>query len=53
MQDAQGTYYVDLSAAYPVGESGFTLIGHYGIQKYQGTDIRNSGLASNDNVLQL
>ena len=25
-----GTYYVDLSATYPIGETGFSLIGHYG-----------------------
>ncbi|CAG0974867.1 hypothetical protein BURK1_01423 [Burkholderiales bacterium] len=25
-----GTYYIDLSAAYPVGETGVTLLGHYG-----------------------
>ena len=50
VNDAQGTYYVDLSAAYPVGETGLTLIAHYGIQKYDGTDTRNSGGASNDNI---
>jgi uncharacterized protein (TIGR02001 family) len=47
VQDAQGTYYLDLSAAYPVGETGVTLIAHYGMQKYQGTDARNPGPASN------
>ena len=26
-----GTWYLDLSATYPVGETGFALIGHYGI----------------------
>ena len=26
-----GTWYFDFSAAYPVGESGVTLVGHYGI----------------------
>jgi uncharacterized protein (TIGR02001 family) len=50
VNDAQGTYYLDLSAAYPVGDTGFTLIGHYGIQKFQGTDNRNPGFASNDNI---
>jgi uncharacterized protein (TIGR02001 family) len=28
-----GTYYIDLSATYPVGETGFALIGHYGYLK--------------------
>lgn len=31
-----GTWYVDLSAAYPVGESGVTLLAHYGI-----LDVKN------------
>ena len=29
-QDTDGTYYIDLSATYPVGETGFALLGHYG-----------------------
>jgi uncharacterized protein (TIGR02001 family) len=29
-QDTDGSYYVDLSAAYPVADSGVSLIGHYG-----------------------
>jgi hypothetical protein len=29
-QKTDGTWYVDLSATYPVGETGFALIGHYG-----------------------
>ena len=29
-QKTDGTYYVDLSATYPVGETGFALLGHYG-----------------------
>jgi uncharacterized protein (TIGR02001 family) len=38
-----GTWYFDFSAAYPVGESGFTLLAHYGI-----LDVKNdpSGSAS-------
>ena len=39
--DAQGTYYLDLTAAYPVGETGLTLIAHVGDQKYTGNDGRN------------
>lgn len=30
-EKTDGTWYVDLSAAYPIGETGVTLIGHYGI----------------------
>jgi uncharacterized protein (TIGR02001 family) len=48
VNDAQGTYYIDLTAAYPVGETGLTLIAHWGDQKYTGTDTRNVGGASND-----
>src|SRR5258705_231471 len=48
--DAQGTYYLDLSAAYPVGDTGLTLIGHYGRQKYDGTDARTAALGSNDSI---
>ena len=29
-QDTDGTYYIDLSATYPIGETGFALLGHYG-----------------------
>jgi uncharacterized protein (TIGR02001 family) len=50
VQDAQGTYYLDISAAYPVGDSGFTLIAHYGDQKYDGNDTRNAGGQSNDTI---
>ena len=50
VQDAQGTYYLDLSAAYPVGETGITLLAHYGRQKYTGNDSRNFGGQSNDSI---
>jgi uncharacterized protein (TIGR02001 family) len=33
-----GTWYVDLSATYPVGDTGFALLGHYGI-----LDVRHDG----------
>ena len=36
-----GTWYFDFSAAYPVGESGFTLLAHYGI-----LDVRHDGSGS-------
>jgi uncharacterized protein (TIGR02001 family) len=40
-QKTDGTWYFDFSAAYPVGDSGFTLLGHYGI-----LDVRNDGSGS-------
>lgn len=33
---AKGTSYLEVNASYAVGESGFTLIAHYGKQKYKG-----------------
>jgi uncharacterized protein (TIGR02001 family) len=33
---SDGTWYLDFSAAYPVGETGFTLLAHYGI-----LDVKN------------
>lgn len=35
--DAGGTTYIDLSASYPIGDTGFTLGAHYGKQKYKGS----------------
>ena len=40
-QKTSGTWYFDFSAAYPVGESGVTLVGHYGI-----LDVQNDGSGS-------
>jgi uncharacterized protein (TIGR02001 family) len=42
--DSSGTYYIDLTAAYPVPDTKLTLIAHYGIQKFSGTDPRNAVL---------
>ena len=44
--NANGTWYLDLSANVPLGEyskglDGLTLIAHWGYQKYRGTDPRN------------
>lgn len=38
VRDAQGTYYLDISASVPVGETGLTLGAHYGMQEYSGSD---------------
>ena len=50
VRSARGTSYVDISANYPIGESGFTAIAHYGKQTYKGTDSRNTGLVSNNSL---
>jgi uncharacterized protein (TIGR02001 family) len=49
-RDAKGTWYLDLSASVPLGDfvkpmAGVTLFGHWGYQKYHGTDPRNAGFA--------
>ncbi len=35
--DADGTYYLDISASYPLGESGFTLGAHWGTFQFEGS----------------
>lgn len=50
VNDADGTSYLDLSANVPLGETGLTLGLHYGIQEYEGSDARNIGGASNDDI---
>jgi uncharacterized protein (TIGR02001 family) len=37
-QKSDGTWYIDVAATYPVGETGFALIGHYGY-----LDVRHDG----------
>ena len=34
--DSRGTWYLDLSANVPIGDTGFTAVAHYGIQKFSG-----------------
>lgn len=46
VRDAQGTYYLDLTATVPLADlskslEGISLIAHWGYQKYDGTDPRN------------
>jgi len=41
VRDSSGTYYLDITANYPVGDTGLNLIAHWGRQKYSGTDPRN------------
>lgn len=42
-EGTDGTWYLDLSAAYPLGDSGVTLSGHYGI-----LDVNNDGTGSGE-----
>ena len=42
-EGTDGTYYVDLSAAYPLGDSGASLVAHYGI-----LDVKNDGTGSGE-----
>jgi uncharacterized protein (TIGR02001 family) len=54
-KDSKGTAYLDLSANYPIADTGITLIGHWGWQKYKGTSPLNptaGGVTiSNDSLL--
>lgn len=51
---SRGTYYLDLSANPPLGDTGLTLNLHVGYQKYKGTDPRNAVIGgvvqSNDKI---
>jgi uncharacterized protein (TIGR02001 family) len=43
-----GTWYVDLYANYPVGDSGFTILGHFGFLNVHNDGSGNSKAAYND-----
>ena len=43
-----GTWYLDFSANYPVGETGFTILGHYGILNVHNDGSGSSKVAYND-----
>jgi uncharacterized protein (TIGR02001 family) len=45
--DADGTYYLDLTAAIPIAETGLTLGLHYGRQEYDG-DVPGTGISYDD-----
>jgi len=49
VRDADGTYYFDLSAAVPLGETGLTVGAHYGWQEFDGKD-KAIAPADNDKV---
>lgn len=54
VDQSRGTYYLDLSANPPLGDTGLTLNLHVGYQKYKGTDPRNAVIGgvvqSNDTI---
>lgn len=45
VRNADGTYYLDFTATYPIPNTKLTLIGHYGMQEYTGS----TGSFDNDN----
>lgn len=48
VQNADGTYYLDLTASVPLGKTGLTLIAHYGMQEFNGSNggVENDSFAS-------
>jgi len=48
VDDSQGTYYLELNATYPIPNTKFTVIGHYGMQKFNGNNGA-VGCSSTDN----
>jgi uncharacterized protein (TIGR02001 family) len=42
VDDARGSDYIDLTATLPLGDSGFSLIGHVGRQSYNGPNSTNA-----------
>jgi len=55
VEDSDGSYYAELNANYPIGDTGFTINAHYGYQDYKGSvdgvTAASTGLpASNDKL---
>lgn len=49
VRDSSGTYYLDITAAIPIGDTGLTAIAHWGKQKFKGDaapGVSNDSLAS-------
>lgn len=46
VDNADGTYYLDFTATYPIPNTRLTLVAHYGMQEFSG----NNGGVSNDSV---
>ena len=43
VSDADGTYYIDLTATYPIPNTKLTLIAHYGVQKFRAGNAGSRG----------
>ena len=48
LYDSKNSYYVDVSANYPVGNSGVTLIAHYGFLKLEGNTAAGATTSNDD-----
>lgn len=50
VQNADGTYYLDLTATYPVPNTKLSVVAHYGMQKFSGSNggVDNDTFASYD-----
>jgi uncharacterized protein (TIGR02001 family) len=46
--EAKGTTYMELNATYPIGETGYTLGAHYGMQAFKGTVADAAEAAGSD-----
>jgi uncharacterized protein (TIGR02001 family) len=46
--DSRGTYYLDLTAAYPIPNTKLTAIAHYGMQEFDGNGVTCTGGSDND-----
>lgn len=46
--DSRGTYYLDLTATFPIPNTKFTAIAHYGYQKFTGNGVTCTGGSNND-----
>jgi uncharacterized protein (TIGR02001 family) len=46
--DADGSYYLDLTATVPIGESGFSVIAHWGMQEFRGGAFNNDQCSYKD-----
>lgn len=48
--DARGSYYGELNAAYPIGETGFNVIGHVGYWKFTGKMLSWANAGTDNSV---
>ena len=50
VEDGRGSNYADLSAVYPFGETGYSLLAHVGYQYFDGTSTAGTTRIDNDKV---